>query len=260
MPRVNLRLGTGLRGIGQGGMGQDTLPKKPASERGPNADEVAAALDAQPELLSDILDRRPELLNRLVPPIERDDGVIDLQSFLLARLRGEVDGLRRQQRAIVSASRANHNSQNRVHAAILLLLDATSFEQLIQAATNDLPAVLGLDVACLLVEADSQDAPHAVRTGVQIVDRGFVARCMEGRSICLSAEISGDEAIYGEGAGLVRSEALVRLDISTNAPPAMLALGSRHADMFRSGLRTELLGFLAQVLERSIRGWLYVAD
>ena len=66
----------------------------------------------------------------------------------------------------------------------------------------------------------------------------------------------GDEALFGSGAGLVRSQALVRLNVSTGTPPCLLALGSREPDMFHSGMRTELISFLARVLERCIGSWL----
>ena len=72
----------------------------------------------------------------------------------------------------------------------------------------------------------------------------------------LEGTVTGDEALFGAGAGLVRSQALVRLNVSTGAPPCLLALGSREPDMFHSGMRTELISFLARVLERCIRSWL----
>src|SRR3546814_11276304 len=80
------------------------------------------------------------------PPSTRPDGIVDLQSFMAERLRSEVERLKGQQRAIISATRANHNSQNRVHAAILFLLDAENFEQLIQTITTDLALLLELDL------------------------------------------------------------------------------------------------------------------
>ena len=62
--------------------------------------------------------------------------------------------------------------------------------------------------------------------------------------------------LFGAAAGLVRSEALIRLSIGDATPEALLALGSRDAEHFQEGQGTELLGFLARVVEGSIRGWL----
>ena len=245
-------------------MDRDRLPKGPA--KGPAAsgvsdvDELGAMLHAHPDLLGAVLDRHPELLARLTPPVRRSDGVIDLQSFLLARLRREVDRLNGQQRAIVAASRANQNSLSRIHTAILFLLDAESFEQLIQTITTDLAVLLDVDVACLVVESNGTEPPHALRVGLQLVDQGFVEHRLGKRAMVLEGDIVGEEEIYGAGAGLVRSQAMMRVNVSESTPPVMLALGSRDPDQFQTGLRTELLAFLAGVLERCIRTWLELPE
>ena len=217
------------------------------------AEEVAQYLADHPEFLN----AHPEILAKLTtPPTTRPDGVIDLQAHMMGRLRDESDSLRDEQRALISASRANQNTQNRVHAAILFLLDAESFEHLIQTINTDLSVLLDLDVARLLVESDGRPLPHAEQTGVRVVAEGFSDHYLENRDVRLQGDITGDEALFGAGAGLVRSQALVRLNVSTGAPPCLLALGSREPDMFHAGMRTELISFLARVLERCIRSWL----
>src|SRR3546814_393327 len=132
-------------------MVQETRRNDQDSGAGPSHAEVAAWLVEHP----DFLNQHPELLARMnPPPSTRPDGIVDLQSFMAERLRSEVERLKGQQRAIISATRANHNSQNRVHAAILSLLDAENFEQLIQTITTDLAVLLDLDVVCLLVASN----------------------------------------------------------------------------------------------------------
>ena len=66
----------------------------------------------------------------------------------------------------------------------------------------------------------------------------------------------GPDAAPGAAAGLVRSDALIRLDIAEAAPPTLIAFGSRQPDHFHPGQGTELLNFLARVLEITIRAWL----
>jgi uncharacterized protein YigA (DUF484 family) len=206
-------------------------PDSPALSTG----DVSAWLLAHP----DFLVQHPELVGRLaLPPRDRGEGVIDLQGYQAERLRGQVDRLKDQQRAFITASRANHNTQNRVHAAILFLLDAESFEQLIHTVSTDLAVLLDLDVVTLLV------AP------------GEIGRRLGGQELALESDVAGDETVFGAGAGLVRSQALIRLNVSPETPPCLLALGSRDPEMFHPGMRTELVGFLGRVLERCIRSWL----
>ena len=71
-----------------------------------------------------------------------------------------------------------------------------------------------------------------------------------------NTDIRRIEAIYGAGANLVRSQALVRVDISLDTPPAILAFGSRDPELFQDGQGTEQVSFLARVVERQFRTWL----
>lgn len=219
----------------------------------PTAEEVAAYLRNNP----DFLVKHADLLHHLTPPsVDRGHGVVDLQAFMVERLRGEVGRLKEEQRELIGTSRANLNSQNRIHAAVLFLLDAQSFEQLIQTVTTDLAVLLDLDVACLVIESNGTDMPHVHKSGVRVVEPGAVRRWIGRREVVLNSDTRGSEAIYGPAAGLVRSEALIRLQISSETPDGLLAFGSREPDMFHSGQGTELVVFLARVVERVIRGWL----
>lgn len=219
----------------------------------PTAEQVRAYLRDHP----DFLVQNPELVHHLTPPsIDRGRGVVDLQAFMVERLRGELRLLKEQQRELIGTTRANVNSQNRIHAAVLFLLDAQSFEQLIQTITTDLAVLLDLDVACLVIESNGQDIPHVHSSGVRVVDQGVVNQYLGTADVVLNANVQGDPEIYGPGAGLVRSEALIRIQVSSETPDGLLAFGSREPDTFHTGQGTELVGFLARVVERVIRGWL----
>ncbi|MDP6342143.1 MAG: DUF484 family protein, partial [Alphaproteobacteria bacterium] len=78
----------------------------------------------------------------------------------------------------------------------------------------------------------------------------------EGTAVHLDGDSAGDRRVFGPAAGLVRSQALVRLSASPGAPPGLLALGSRDGARFQPGQGTELLGFLARLLERLLQAWL----
>jgi uncharacterized protein YigA (DUF484 family) len=79
---------------------------------------------------------------------------------------------------------------------------------------------------------------------------------MKERDIVLESGINGSEALYGGGAGLVLSQALVRLHIGPDQPEALLAFGSRDPDLFQKGQATDLLSFLGKVIERRFHSWL----
>ena len=216
-------------------------------------EEVCAYLREHP----DFLVQHADLVGHLTPPsFDRGRGVVDLQAFMVERLRGDIRQLKDQQRELVTTTRANMNSQNRIHAAVLFLLDAQNFEQLIQTIATDLAVLLDLDVACLVVESNGLDIPHVHRSGVRVVEPGRIDEWLGTRDVALRSDVHGDPELYGPGAGLVRSEALIRLQISSETPQGLLAFGSREPDMFHDGQGTELIGFLARVVERCIRSWL----
>jgi uncharacterized protein YigA (DUF484 family) len=205
----------------------------------------------------DFLIRHAYLIQHLTPPmLRRGSNVLDLQYFMVDRLQTEVGRMRDQQRELIAASRTNLNNQGRVHSAALLLLDAQSFEQVIQTITTDLAVLLDLDVACLIVESGDHDLPGTDASGVRVVKAGSIDAWLGRREVVLAGNVYGDSSIFGGAAGLVRSEALIRLHISGDAPPGMLAFGSREPDLFQQGQGTELISFLARVVERCIRSWL----
>ena len=72
-------------------------------------------------------------------------------------------------------------------------------------------------------------------------------------SLDLGGYARADERIFGSGAMLVESEAMVRFGGDERLPQAILALGSRLEDRFRPGDPVELYRFLGGVLDRCLR-------
>jgi uncharacterized protein len=226
----------------------------PAARSALTASEVAAYLRQNPDFLIE----HSELLQVLTPPSQqRGERVVDMQHFMLQHQRAEMARLKSQHRALIATSRANLASQSRVHAAVLALLAASSFEQLIQIVTTDLAVLLDADVVTIAVESSGQQRPRLSHQGVQILDPGTVDAVLGvDRDVVLQSDAEGDPALFGDGAGLVRSAALLRLSVSPAAPAGLLCIGMRRPGKFHGGQGTELLGFLARALGVTIAAWL----
>lgn len=224
-----------------------------AGEKGLRQDQVVAYLRRHPDFLTE----HSELLDHLLASEDRrGEGVVDLQSFMIEKLRRETKRLEKRQADLLATSRANMTSQMRVHAAALALLEARSFENLIEAVTTDLAVHMDVDVVVLCVES-SDEAPVKTVSGIYMIEPGEVDRQLgAGRDIVLSRKHPELPEIYGAGAALVQSEALMRLRPSPEVPTGMLALGSRYEGRFDPYQGTELLGFLGRTLEHCIRTWL----
>lgn len=223
-----------------------------------NEGQVADFLRANP----DFLKRHPDLLSVLEAPerafadVDPAGGeVVDLQDAMRARMRADLGEQRQQCNDLIDAGRANLQSQNRIHAAVVAVLKARSLDHLIELLTIDLVGLLHVDAAALCLEGGTV-APSS-NQGVRVVPVGTIERLVDiSRAVTLREDIEGDRRLYGEAAGLVRSEVLLRLTVREGAPIALLALGSRDPQRFHAGQGSELLVFLAAIMEHSIRTWL----
>jgi len=210
----------------------------------------------------DFFGRNPDLLDEIQPPA-RDcgEGVVDLRQYIVEHLRAELTGLAAARDALVVTGRNNLSAQARVHKAILALLAAKNFEHFIETLTTDLAVILDLDVVTIGVEQNGPDSARVQTAGVFRLEQGTVDRLIgPDQTIALRAAVEGDPAVFGPGAGLIASDALLRLSISGTTPTALLALGSRQADQFHPGQGTDLLAFLVRVVESCIRGWLNLPE
>jgi hypothetical protein len=224
----------------------------------PDEAQVSAWLRANP----DFFDRHPDLMVALTPPA-RDFGVaeegageiVDLQRVMLTRLQAEVGRRDQACNELIDAGRSNLQSQARIHNAALALLGARSLDHLIERVATDLPAILDIDASALCLE--SGDVVRATADGIRVLPAGSIDAILgAGKSVVLRAGVSGDVRLFGESAGLVRSDALLRLKVREGLPHALLALGSRDAGRFQAGQGTELFAFLAHIMEHAIRAWL----
>lgn len=231
-------------------------PEAPLPRRRLTASEVREYLLAHPGFFT----KNSDVLEALTLPGRPDaDGVkvIDFQRAQVDRLRTDNIRLRHFQSEVITAARANVSALAVVHEAVLHLLEAPSFEQLIHTITEDLAGSIGIDVVALGIESVNEDAERPVVPNLHLLEPGTIDAFLGlGRNVSLLAETPGDPRIFGPAAELVQSQALVRLDLGSDMPLGLLALGSRDPVKYEAGQGSELLGFLALTIERLIQLWL----
>ncbi len=227
-------------------------PKQETAAETTTGAEVRDFLVRNPDFLA----RNPDLLSTLTPPgRDRGDGVVDMQRFMVDRLQAEVTQLCSTQNELIATTRSNMSSQSQIHKAILTLVQAADLEHLIHTATHDFAQILDIDVITLSIER-SPGAAEVAGMGVYLLAPGTIDRLLgEGRTIVLRETADRSDVIFGPAAALVRSDALVRLDLGDFAAAGLFALGSREVGRFHPGQGTELLGFLARTVERCILAW-----
>ena len=218
------------------------------------ADEIRDYLIAHPNFLTENLDLLADLR-----PTSRHDGknILDMNQIVARQLGEEVKRLSQQQEDLLAIGRANQAVQKQVHDAALAVMTARNFEHFIHIITKDLAQVMDVDTITLCVEANDDQPSKAPMRGVYVLPEGSVDAVLGfGAPALLKGVPKGDPLIFGPGANLVRSQALIRLAPSKGSPPGLLALGSRDEMKFHPGQGSELLQFLCRLLERLIRTWL----
>jgi uncharacterized protein YigA (DUF484 family) len=216
--------------------------------------DVVAYLRRHP----DFLDHHPEALRLLrAPSRELGERIDDFQHFMIERLRGDVARVTLEQRTLIAASRGNLATQGRVHKAVLAILAASSFEQLLQTVTTDLAVLLDVDVVTIGVESTTVPGARLSLQGIRLLKAGAVDELLgTERGLLLQSDAPGEPVLFGSAAGLVRSQALLRLSFGRGAPAGLLCIGARKPGRFHPGTGTELLSFLARTLGITIAQWL----
>lgn len=216
-------------------------------------EDVISFLKAKKDFFKD----HPEVLEHLeAPGQEMGKGVVDFQQVLVERLKADKRNVQQLQRELIETVRANVNNYNRVQTAILTLLEAESFEEFVETITQEFPILLDVDTISIVIESTSKEIPFVNQQGMRFARLGTVQKWLGTGDALLQGNINGHEDIFGPGAGLVKSHALLRLEISEKTPHGLVAFGSRDPEAFHPEQAVDQIGFLTQVIERCFRLWL----
>jgi len=218
---------------------------------------------AEPETLLE--DR--VVMRALIAANERAMGsnIVDLRGIAMERLETRLDRLEDTHRNVIAAAYENLAGTNQVHRAILQMLDPLGFEEFLLLLGTEVAQTLRVDCLRLVLETsqDSED-PVLRRLGdvLFVAPPGFVGDYVSGgrnvslRPVTLRQVMPDGPLLYGDKAGWIRSEALLRLDFGKGRLPGMLVLGAEDPHQFKPTQGADLLAFFAGVFERTMRRWL----
>lgn len=218
-----------------------------------NEQDIINYLKTNPKFLQ----KNPDVVDYLLPPKDDSNGrrVVDFSHYMVEKLKADKKMVLDTTRDIIEVSRENTQNLARIHDAVLKMLEAETFDQFLQIISVDVPVALDCDAVSLVVEGDDR-LPKTQMRVLRVVPQGTINTWMEGNDARLQSNIKGTEAIFGEAAGLVQSQALLSIKKTMDIPETMLAFGSRDPEMFAEGMGVDLIAFLCGVVERALLIWM----
>lgn len=228
---------------------------------------VIEFLQQHPNFLAE----HPDLFEVLTPPEQRHGrGVVDFQFYAIDHLRKTARKMKDRFNGLVTSARDNMSVQSQVQKAILSLIGTRNLEELLEVLTTDLLTWFNVDVVRLAIESDmagTYDTYYHEEnySGICFVPNGTTGAVLLGEDVRLIPNTQteppiGFEMVFADCSNLVRSCALVKLDLPNIKRTAILAFGVRHADVFTPHQGGELLGFLGQVMSKMLDRCLTESD
>lgn len=138
-------------------------------------DTLRKAIIAEPDAILDDKD----VMRALVSANERLMGgnIVDLRGVAMERLESRLDRLEDTHRNVIAAAYENLAGTNQVHRAILRLLEAMTFEEVLRDLSGEVADILRVDAVTLVLESAQNDtAPAIDRMGeiLTVVEPGFI--------------------------------------------------------------------------------------
>ena len=236
------------------------MSSQPLPEKSPlTPQQVLQYLKEHPSFLS----QHPELFEFIkAPAIEHGGNVVDIQHFMLNKLQTGLQKIKSHYDELVFASRDNMSTLVQVHQSVLAIMRARELEQILEIVALDLPAVFNVDVVRIGIESEAAEF-YETRfgshqdSGITFIPTGTVNTMMKDKSVLLIADTEKQFAsrldeLFSEIADLVESAVVLRMKLPSSGRSAILAFGVRIKDHFHIGQATEMLSFLAQIIEHRL--------
>ena len=205
-------------------------------------DTVRAWLRDNPDLLRD----DEELLLALGL---QSGNIVALMPPSIAELREERDRALRARRSLEQLAKANFQVQEQAQAAVLSLLEARSNSDLARRVDETARSRFNLVGGAIALEG-----PGPVPVGWRALDPDGVDALL-GPGDYRLGQVPEAAELFGPAADQVKSVALIRVEFWMPMRRGILAYASDRPEHYARGMATEMIDFLAGVIERTVERW-----
>ncbi len=206
---------------------------------------VSAFLREHPGLIRDDAD----LLSSLGLWL-RADNIVEFGPAALARLSADKSREKAARRQLEVTARANFAAQAQTHAAVIDLLESRNHADLARRVDETARLRFGLVTGVIGLEG-----PGGVPAGWKALRGGMADELLGLEGPARMGPVLAAKTLFGEQAEQVTSAAMVRLALWSPAREGVLVFGSADPNGFLPQMGTELVSFLARVVERTAERW-----
>lgn len=217
-----------------------------AKDETPEAHAVRRFLTANPHFLRD----DPDLMAELGLRIDAAN-VVDFGPAALARVHAAHHQETVVRRYLEDTAQANFAAQAQTHAAVVDMLEARNLADLARRVDDLAQLRFGLSAGVLALEG-----PGRTPAGWRMLVEGQVDLILGGGERRASMGLQPTAlGLFVNSPEPIQSMALVRLAIWEPARQGLIAFGSTDPEAFTPDMGTELVSFLARVVERTAERW-----
>jgi uncharacterized protein YigA (DUF484 family) len=181
--------------------------------------------------------------------------VIPFEERAVAHLRDRLGAVEEANQDLIAFARGHSGAVASIHSAVLAAMEADGIDALLHVVTQEWPLILGIDaVALALIVGDK--GFRADGNGVQSVEPRLVERAIGQVDGVEMRTVRRGHPLFGPACGLIRAEALIRIECEPPLPRGLLALGQRAELSLDARHGSELLMFLGRSVAAIIRRWL----
>jgi uncharacterized protein len=177
--------------------------------------------------------------------------VVDFGPAVMARVHAAHQREATQRQQVEETARANFSAQAQTHGAVVDLLDSRNHTDLARRVDELARQRFGLASGVIALETEGH--PPA---GWTMLVEGQVDMILGGQQRLARMGFAPTAlGLFGEHSEAIRSMAMVRMAIWEPSRQGLLAFGSTDAQGFTEDMGTELVAFLARVVERTAERW-----
>ncbi|HKX92659.1 MAG TPA: DUF484 family protein [Sphingomicrobium sp.] len=181
--------------------------------------------------------------------------VIPFEERAVAHLRQRLGAVEEANEDLIAFARGHSGAVSSIHSAVIAAMEADGVDGLLHVVTQEWPLILGIDAAALALIVGDKGF-RADGNGVQPVEPQILDRAIQAVDGVEMRTATRGHPLFGPASGLIRAEALVRIDCEPPLPRGLLVLGQRAELSLDARHGSELLMFLGRSLAAIIRRWL----